>query len=246
MSYLIATNPTALARSAVVRIDGLNFTVNQDGAACNYILSSAGASHGAGVENGSVDVATLPGCEWAVASGSPWITITSALNNTNSGTVNYSVSSNISVLSRTGAVSVAGQTFTVTQAPGLECSLSLLVSNGVHRAAAEGGAIGVLSPTGLLLGRDEHECVDHHRLRSARGGLGACVLHLGGEHGRGTALGVRVSGRHPIRTHANGCGLHLPPLTHESHAWLPARMRTVLPSRRARVVDGRCSTRTPG
>jgi len=147
VSYLIATNPTALARSAVVRIDELNFTVNQDGAACNYFLSSTSAAHGAGVENGSVNVSTLPGCVWTVANSTPWITISSPLNNTNSGTVSYSVSTNISVLSRTGTVSVAGQIFTVAQLPGLECTLALLTSNNVHRAVAESGGIGVLTLT---------------------------------------------------------------------------------------------------
>ena len=145
VSYSVQANPTALVRTGTVSIAGLNFSITQTGAPCTFLVASNSAAHGAGVETNSVAVTTLIGCTWSVVSTNAWIEILSAANTTNSGVVTYRVLTNNSVLSRTGTVSVAGQSFTVTQAPGLTCFIALQASNWVHRAMAEAGAIGVIS-----------------------------------------------------------------------------------------------------
>ena len=145
VNYRVLANPTAIARAGVVSIAGQNFTVSQVGAACSFVVASNSAAHGAGVETNAVAVTTLIGCTWSVVSTNAWIEILSSASNTNSGVMSYRVLTNVSVLYRTGTVSVAGQNFTVTQAPGLSCTLALQSSNWVHRAAAEVGAIGVVT-----------------------------------------------------------------------------------------------------
>ena len=144
-SYRVLANPTAIPRTGVVSVAGQNFTVTQAGAACSYVLNANSAAHGAGLETNAVTVTTLIGCPWSVVSTNAWVEILSAANNTNSGLANYRVLANNSVLNRTGTVVVAGQNFTVTQAPGLTCSIALQSSNWVHRALAESGVIGVVS-----------------------------------------------------------------------------------------------------
>jgi hypothetical protein len=83
--------------------------------ACTYSISPtsqvAGSSGGAAL----VNVTTSPGCAWTVASNASWIILTSNSSMTGSGTVNYSVSANSGTTSRTGTMSIAGKTFTVTQ-----------------------------------------------------------------------------------------------------------------------------------
>jgi len=57
-------------------------------------------------------------CGWtaAAASASPWITLTSGASGTGSGETRYNVAPNVSTNARTGNLTVAGRTVTVTQA----------------------------------------------------------------------------------------------------------------------------------
>jgi hypothetical protein len=91
---------------------------------CNYSILPASQSFGSSGGSGSVSVTTSSGCSWTASSSYSWITITSGSSGSVSGTVNYSVASNSSTSSRTGTMTVAGQTFTVTQsgAPASSCS----------------------------------------------------------------------------------------------------------------------------
>ncbi len=64
---------------------------------------------------GSINVITQTGRAWNSASNEPWITITSGSSGSGNGTVNYSVSAHTGINSRSGTVTIAGQTFAVTQ-----------------------------------------------------------------------------------------------------------------------------------
>jgi len=84
-------------------------------AACTYVISPASQSTGSSGGPGAVSVTTSSGCAWTVASNVSWITVTSNSSVTGPGTVNYSVSAISGTASRTGTMSIAGRTFTVTQ-----------------------------------------------------------------------------------------------------------------------------------
>lgn len=80
-----------------------------------YSLAPMGQSFPSSGGNGSVNVTTAASCSWIAMSNDPWITITAGANGVGSGTVDYSVANN-SGAGRTGTMTIAGQTFTVTQA----------------------------------------------------------------------------------------------------------------------------------
>ncbi|MCD6169583.1 MAG: hypothetical protein J7J76_03395, partial [Candidatus Latescibacteria bacterium] len=82
---------------------------------CTYSISPESKSFDSSGGTGSVGVTTESGCEWTAVSNAGWITITSGSSGTGSGTVNYSVSENTGKRSRTGTMTIAGKTFTVTQ-----------------------------------------------------------------------------------------------------------------------------------
>ena len=171
VSYTVATNTTALSRSGVVTIAGQSYTVTQDGAACQYALSAPSASYTAAPSSGTVDVTTLLGCIWTVDNTNTWLSITSALNNTNSGTVSYTVATNTTALSRSGVVTIAGQSYTVSQS-GAPCNYTLSSTNQVHGFAATNSSVGCDHFGGLCLDSGQHERVDcHYAVRPA--GLGA-------------------------------------------------------------------------
>ncbi len=81
---------------------------------CSYSLSSNSASAAATGGSGSFSVTAGTGCAWSATSNATWLTTSSS--GSGGGTVNYTVAANNSTSSRTGTITVGGQTFTVTQA----------------------------------------------------------------------------------------------------------------------------------
>ncbi|HZM92991.1 MAG TPA: BACON domain-containing carbohydrate-binding protein [Vicinamibacterales bacterium] len=67
-----------------------------------------------GSTGGSVSVSAPNGCAWTAQSNTSWITITSGASSSGNGTATFSVAAN-SGLARTGTVTVASRTVTVTQ-----------------------------------------------------------------------------------------------------------------------------------
>ena len=147
VTYSVAANPYNLPRIGTMTIAGETFTVTQEAAVCTYSISPTSRSHGSGAGTGSVDVTTLIGCNWIATSNAAWITITSGSNGTGSGAVNYSVSANPSSISRSGTMTIAGQTFTVNQ-DGAACTYSILPMSRSHGSGAETGSVDVTTLAG--------------------------------------------------------------------------------------------------
>jgi hypothetical protein len=64
----------------------------------------------------NVTVSGTSGCARTATSNAAWITVTAGATGTGAGTVSLSVAANSAGTSRTGTVTIGGQTFTVTQA----------------------------------------------------------------------------------------------------------------------------------
>ena len=64
----------------------------------------------------SVAVTSPTGCAWTAASTASWLTVTSGASGSGNGTVALTVAANTVATARTGTATIAGQTFTVTQA----------------------------------------------------------------------------------------------------------------------------------
>jgi len=101
--------------------DGTTHTAASDmpsdcGGTCSYSISPTSASYAAGGGTGSVSVTAGAGCNWTAVSNATFITITGGSSGSGNGTVSYSVAANTGTSSRTGTMTIAGQTFTVSQA----------------------------------------------------------------------------------------------------------------------------------
>ncbi len=116
------TVPNAPSTSVKVRISDVagtvadtsdsNFTIT---ASCSYSLNLTSISFDSPGGIGNLNVTTSGGCAWTAASNASWITITSGGSGSGNGTVNYTVAVNGTASARTGTLTIAGQTFTVTQ-----------------------------------------------------------------------------------------------------------------------------------
>jgi hypothetical protein len=85
------------------------------GQVCSYSISPASLSFYKNGGTGSVGVTAASGCSWTASSNADWITITGGSSGSGNGTVSYSVSANTYASNRSGTMTIAGQTFTVTQ-----------------------------------------------------------------------------------------------------------------------------------
>jgi hypothetical protein len=87
-------------------------------APCAYTLSNSNISSSAIGGDSAVTVTTTSGCAWSASTNASWIHITSVGSTSGTGVVNFTVDSNSIGSSRTGTLTVANQTVTVTQAAG--------------------------------------------------------------------------------------------------------------------------------
>ena len=118
VTLAIDTNTATAQRSAALTIAGRTFTVTQVGTgACAFTVGPAARSSPASGETTSTTVTTGDTCVWSAASGAPWILVSAGASGSGTGTVTLTVAAN-SGAQRTGTVTIAGQSFTVTQAPG--------------------------------------------------------------------------------------------------------------------------------
>lgn len=156
--YRVASNGGA-ARTGTVTIGDRTHTVTQQNAAaepappppappsppppppCTYsITPTSQAIPAAGGSGGPVTVTTAAHCSWTARSNSnaPWLSITTGASGTGNGSVGFTATINNTGVTRTGTLTIAGHTFTVSQIalPPEPCSYSL------NRASAEFPASG--------------------------------------------------------------------------------------------------------
>jgi hypothetical protein len=130
----VAAN-TGASRTGVVTAGDRTFTVTQ-GSGCSYALSAPGQSVPAAGGNGSVSVSAPAGCNWTSASNASWLSITGGATGSGNDTVAFAAAPN-SGAQRSGTLTIAGLTFTVTQ--GESCSFTIApeqLSPGAAEAAA--------------------------------------------------------------------------------------------------------------
>ncbi len=85
------------------------------GSSCTYSISPSSASFTSSGGTGTITVTASSGCAWSASTGVSWATISSGASGTGSGTVSYSVAANTGS-ARTAAFTVAGKTFSISQA----------------------------------------------------------------------------------------------------------------------------------
>src|SRR5262249_6333026 len=84
-------------------------------AECRYTIAPASRNWTAAGGSGSMAVTAPGACDWTAASNADWLAINAGGRGAGDGTVVYNVAANNATAARTGTLTVAGQTFTVTQ-----------------------------------------------------------------------------------------------------------------------------------
>ena len=139
ISYAVTANSLSVGRSAALTIAGTPVTVGQDGVVCTYTLAATDATSAAAGGPKTVKVtAAATDCAWTNQSNVSWLAVTSGANRTGTGDVSINVLSNAtSSKTRLGTVTIAGQTYSVTQS-GVACTYT---APKTATASAAGGKV---------------------------------------------------------------------------------------------------------
>jgi len=117
VAYSITANPDTIARVGTVTIAGHTFTLTQSALGCSYSISPTSRSFTAAAGSSTTSVTAPAGCAWTAATNDPgWLTISSGASGNGNAAVTFAASANTATQSRTGTLTVAGHTLTVTQA----------------------------------------------------------------------------------------------------------------------------------
>ncbi len=141
LTYAIEANPTAFPRIGTINVEEATITITQSNAPCTYSISPSSTTHGPAQTTGTVNIATMPGCDWTVDNTNTWITFlttngpTQVVNGTGSNTLTYQVSGNLDLNARSANITIAGRTFAVVQ-NGVTCNYKLSPTNRTHGYAA--------------------------------------------------------------------------------------------------------------
>lgn len=143
VNWAAQPNTSSQARTGIVTVAGTPFSVTQAGVTCAFALSSAASPTPQPAAGGSSSVgvdAAAPDCPWTSQSNVDWVTITTGADTSGDGTVTFTVAPNPSSFSRHGTLTVAGQSYTVTQ-NGLACGYFLNPAEGVVPPGGGSGAV---------------------------------------------------------------------------------------------------------
>ncbi|MFM1769796.1 MAG: hypothetical protein RJA22_2325 [Verrucomicrobiota bacterium] len=138
IAYSVAENRVGQPRLGSLAAEGVAFVVGQWGTNCSYLLSAASREHSEMAETGSVAVTASSSCNWTVVNPSAWVTVESPLSTNGSAAVLYRLAPNLSGQSRTAILTIAGQSFSLTQRA---CGYSLSRPSRVHGFGAETGSV---------------------------------------------------------------------------------------------------------
>ncbi|MBZ5624998.1 MAG: hypothetical protein LAQ69_40795 [Acidobacteriia bacterium] len=149
-AYSVAISPAHMCMNSGSSNQGFVYLFGtwQGGGLCSNTLSAASASVGPAASTGTVSVIAGPGCSWTAASNVTWIVITAGASGTGSGTVGYAVSANSATSQRTGTLTIAGSTYTVTQAAAPACPYTLNPSSASAPAEGISGSVAVTTGSG--------------------------------------------------------------------------------------------------
>jgi uncharacterized repeat protein (TIGR01451 family) len=114
---------------------------------CSFVLTVSGTQFDATGGSGTVKIATASDCAWQAVSNSPFLTLGATTSGSGNGTVSFTLSENATSAARTGTLTVAGQTVTITQA-GVPCNFVITPDRTSFTSAGGTGMIEITAPAG--------------------------------------------------------------------------------------------------
>ena len=117
VSYAVAANADTSAREQTLMVATRPYRISQEArASCSASISPEQQAFGDEGGHGEVQVTTsAPGCTWSAATTVAWLAITAGASGQGAGVVKFTAGPNNEPDARTGTLTIASRTFTVTQ-----------------------------------------------------------------------------------------------------------------------------------
>jgi hypothetical protein len=106
VSVVVAANPAAIERSAVLAMNGMRVPVSQQAAPCRFELGSSSTEIPSAGGPFTISVSAVSGCTWTASSAVPWVRVVSSAA-TGNGSAEFVADVNIGA-ERTATVTIAG------------------------------------------------------------------------------------------------------------------------------------------
>ena len=119
VAFRAAPNPVPSMREGEIVVNDTHVRVMQEAAPCRFAITPNNQTVNSTPGTANVEVATLNGCTWSAKSNASWITITSGAQGNGNGSVVLSIAANSGGV-RTGTVTIANVTHTITQQDGTQ------------------------------------------------------------------------------------------------------------------------------
>jgi len=217
----VAANTATTARTGTATIAGQTFTVNQAAAGCTYAIHPGSRTAAAGGETTTVNVTAGSSCAWTATNSASWVTIANGSSGSGNGSVMLTVAANTGGTARTAAVTIAYQTFTITQPASSSCSNT--IAPETRTAASTGESISVAVTAGGSCIWGAASTVTWLIVTGGNSGIGngtVAVLASGNSTGSTRTGIVNIAGRtltvtQPAQT---GCNFAVSPLSFSAPA----------------------------
>jgi all-beta uncharacterized protein/BACON domain-containing protein len=115
VEFTVAVNLEANARQGNLVVNDQSVAVRQDPAPCRFDLAPKSQELGAQGGDWVVKVSAVTGCAWTATSNDRWIGVMAGGSGTRDGSVSIHADPNAGTNPRSGTVTIAGQTFSVSQ-----------------------------------------------------------------------------------------------------------------------------------
>ena len=114
VNYTVAANTIAAVRVGTLTVAGQTVTITQATGSCSSTVTPTSVSVPSIASAYTLSVVSGTSCSWTAVSNVSWITVTAGASGSAIGSVSFNVAA--TTTARTGTLTVAGQTVTVTQA----------------------------------------------------------------------------------------------------------------------------------
>ncbi|HET7437641.1 MAG TPA: N,N-dimethylformamidase beta subunit family domain-containing protein [Thermoanaerobaculia bacterium] len=131
----------AASRDAGIYVNSTRYNVHQSNG-CNYQVSPTNVTFPASGGGGSASITVDTTCYWISSTSASWVVLNSGTAGHGNGTTTYTVQPNTTGVARTGNITVAGKTVTITQRAN-DCTFTVTPSNANFSGSPGSGTVTV-------------------------------------------------------------------------------------------------------
>jgi len=206
VGYSVDANPSP-ARTGTITIAGQTFTVDQP-SGCAFSIDPTSANFGAPGGSLGVAVTSGPGCPWTAVSNDFWIEVTSGASGSGTGVAFFSVTANVSP-ARTGTLTIAGHTFTVSQSSG--CNYSIDPWGATVGSTGGAGSVAVTSGAGCPWTAVSNDAWIQVTSGSSGSGAGSVGYSVEANVSPARTGSITIAGQTFVVNQADGCSYAIDP-----------------------------------